>query len=468
MEIISLRFFGFVFVAVILYHILPKKFKPLWLLFSSTCFYILIDPLFFLVLLILLLANFVLAFGAFKTGRKKTWTSMAIFMNLMIFVLLKILRSKYAVILFGVSDSGLPEWLLPVGFSFYILQLISFHLEIIKGHIRVLPGFTDFALFISYFPKLLSGPIEKPVEFLKQIRDPHLVDNSQINKAFGLIFIGLIRKLFIANLLSLVMPDWIQEIDSINWYQMIGYVVYLYNDFCGYTSIVRGISLLFGIELSLNFQQPFLSRNFSEFWNRWHISLSNWLKETIFFPLSRTFKRMNRGFSSSTAALLVPPLATMLASGFWHGAAAGMLFWGCLHALLLVFEQLLYQRFPIFRPQSLPAWGKFISGSIVFLAFTMTMVTFTVSKTMLTIRVWGNLFSASGFAIGDTFVPVVLLSMLSFFVDFLSAKFHSDLWWKGLSLIPKAATIAVGLTIILLCGLYFSSGNSEVFIYQKF
>src|SRR6185369_6319879 len=121
---------------------------------------------------------------------------------------------------------------------------------------------------------------------------------------------------------------------------LVAYAFVLYNDFAGYTSIVRGVSSLFGIELSVNFRQPFFARSFTEFWNRWHVTLSTWVRDYVYLPLSRALLRRRRSLRN-VPNLIVPPMAAMIASGVWHGAGLGFVLWGALHGMYLVGERLL-------------------------------------------------------------------------------------------------------------------------------
>lgn len=468
MEIISLQFAGFVLIIVSIYHLLPPGNKKWWLLASSVFFYLLIDIRYVLVLTILVLINYWLGNRILQSKRPGVYSNLTFILNLSAFGLLKILSSRYTPQIFGGEGDFQSTWLLPVGFSFYLLQLISFQLELRNGRISKLPPLLDFSLYFVYFPKLLSGPIEKPRIFLERLSSPGLVNNAAISRGFGLIFIGVLRKLLIANLLTLYMPNWIGDINKVGWSHVIGYVILLYNDFAGYTSVVRGVSCLFGIELSANFQQPFLARNFSEFWNRWHITLSTWLRETIYFPVSRNLSRNSGSFLPVVLAYLVPPLVTMLASGFWHGASLAMLLWGGLQGILLILERAIYERWPGLRPQSLTIMGKSISGIIVFLLFSLSMVPFAVNSVKPTLGIWSGLFSRSGYVMNQSVIPVLVLGGFSFFLDFLSQKAGKDIWWEDMKMIPRSAIIAIGIIILAVALVMNTTTSGNVFIYQGF
>jgi len=185
-----------------------------------------------------------------------------------------------------------------------------------------------------------------------------------------LIFVGLVRKLIIADTLTASFLSDVFEIPAnygppelVFW--LVIYAFALYNDFAGYTDIVRGISGFFGIELSPNFRAPYFSRNFTEFWNRWHITLSEWLRDYIYYPLSRALSHSNSSYRS-LANLIVPPLFTMLVSGIWHGFSLNMILWGGLHGLYLIVERIpvLWRR--VVPPQNQPLWRQWLGMDVVF------------------------------------------------------------------------------------------------------
>lgn len=255
MEILSLQFGVFAIFSAIIFHLLPWKFKQSWLLVISYIFYCLVDVRYALVLFAIASANFFLAQRSKKSPSHKIYLYAALLLNLVSFSLLKWLTSKYVGVFLNIPEFQ-GAWLLPAGFSFYLLQLISFQIAINKNSFNEFPKFSEFLLLFVYFPKLLSGPIEKPVVFLQKIKQPLLVDNAILGKALGLIFNGLLRKVIIANILNVLIPPTFKMDGSASWLSIISYGIILYNDFAGYTCIVRGLSLF----LELTFQSIFNNR----------------------------------------------------------------------------------------------------------------------------------------------------------------------------------------------------------------
>jgi len=466
MDLISLPFAGFFIVALLVYQVLPVERRKLWLLIISIVFYGFLDIRYLIVLTLLTVFNYWFALKLNKSKKNfDTFFSLSLLLNLSVFILLKFLTSRYVGLVFPAANEFTEKWLLPVGFSFYILQLISLHLNIHNGLLTKIPGFVDFALYLAYFPKITSGPIEKPRPFFEKLSTLAGVENFNFSRGLGLILIGLIRKMLIVKILSFFIPNWMADTGTVGWVQILTFTLLVYNDFAGYTNIVRGLSCLFGLELSENFLQPFFARNFSEFWSKWHITLSTWLRETIYFPLSR---KLGKNARQPVLAFVIPPVAAMVASGFWHGASLAMLVWGLIHGAYLIVERLLYERFPRLRPQNLPTYLQIGSMVVVFLLFTFSMVPFAVTTFKPTLLVWKNMLIHPGLGIGSA-TPLLIVTMgFSFVLDYLAQRKKTELWWQEWPLIPRSAVVAFGIILLAVAiGLNIQTAGT-VFIYQGF
>ena len=239
--------------------------------------------------------------------------------------------------LFG-SDLALPkhDLLLPVGISFYTFQTLSYTIDLYRRRIEVEPSLTRFALFVSFFPQLVAGPIVRASEFLPQLREERLVRAAQVREGVARIFRGLIKKIVFADILAvaLVDPVFASPGDYGSVDLMLGLYAYafqIYGDFSGYSDIAIGSALCLGYRLPENFNRPYLSQNVREFWTRWHISLSSWLRDYLYIPLGG-----NRVGPRRTAINL---MITMGLGGLWHGAAWNFVLWGVYHGLLLMFAR---------------------------------------------------------------------------------------------------------------------------------
>ncbi|MFC1878643.1 MBOAT family O-acyltransferase [Chloroflexota bacterium] len=366
MQIISFDFLFFVSISLAIFYLLPGKLQNPFLLLASYYYYSTWSWNYLIVLLLLTVFNYFYARPVRRAGRKKPYVLWAgIGVNLVIF----------AVFLFGdfltpglnglaalFSEGGFElRILLPLGFSYYVLECISYLVDVQLRVTKPGENIIDFALYLAYFPKLISGPIERWRKFGAQLREKRIVDNQLLARSLILVLVGLIQSVILGGLFTVLAPTFVlDKPESFAGLQLllalVVYSFYLYNQFSGYTKIVRGVSGFFGIELSRNFAYPFFSKDFSDFWNRWHISLSQWLRDYVYLPRSRALLRRNPS-RTNKANLIVPPMATMLSSGLWHGASLNLILWGALNGFYIVIENLLNLFRPV-SPDARPPWYR--------------------------------------------------------------------------------------------------------------
>ena len=249
--------------------------------------------------------------------------------------------------LFGIAFSR-PTWsiLLPAGISFYTFQSLSYTIDVYR---RVLPAeksFFRYALYLAFFPQLVAGPIVVAYEFLPQIQDAYKRKFGEVNlnQALYFILLGFIKKSVLADNIS-VLSDFVfsrpEQIETLSWsfvlMGMISYSIQIYGDFSGYTDIARGVALLMGFHLPENFNLPYLASSLTDFWRRWHISLSSWLRSYLYIPLGGN--RYGEIFTYRNLFL------TMLLGGLWHGASWNFVIWGGLHGAYLGIERYVFAKF---------------------------------------------------------------------------------------------------------------------------
>jgi D-alanyl-lipoteichoic acid acyltransferase DltB (MBOAT superfamily) len=463
-EIISLEFLLLTLITALVYYILSPRIQIFWLLAVSYFFYATWSWVYVAILLSFTVLNFFLA-QKIETSRSRSLLSLGIMINAGSLVSLKFLAGPYAgTVLEQIGSSRFTGILLPIGFSFYILQLISYLTDVQRGQIEAERDLARFGLYLAYFPKLLAGPIERAKNFLPQLKRDRVVDRQSIEQGLYLILLGLIRKIVIADHLSALRPaDLFSEPENFTsleravWLLVFGFI--LYNDFAGYTSIVRGISFLLGIQLSPNFKQPFLARSFSDFWTRWHITLSEWLRDYIFYPVRRSLLQARL---PGWTALIVPPLVTMLVSGYWHGASLALLLWGFLHGLYLVVEQFLQQS------KLLPSGGTRarLYSLLVFLLVTLAWIPFNTPSARAALRYMEGFLPPYSAGLGQLIVPDILLILFSFWLD-RQEQTHSDLAFPR-QWTPVRQSWSAAAAILLL---FLFSGASEDlsrFVYEFF
>lgn len=386
MTILSAKFLVFVLVALAIYYILPRRLQNPFLLIASYYYYstwLRWYPL-------LLLAQTAIVFGlghwlyrSVKSKRVILWLGILFNVGILLWFLVGGTYLK-GVLEINASNARtiLPLLVLPVGASYYALNGISYLIDINLKLSKPTSNFVDFALYLAWFPKLISGPLERARKFLPQLAEKRTVDDEALASNLTLILVGLFRASLLGGLLTLFLPaiplqDPASHGALVLLWALVTYMFYLYNQFAGYTDIARGVSGLFGIQLSRNFNAPFFSKDVSDFWTRWHISLSQWLRDYIYMPVSRAFLRKNPS-RANIPNLIVPPLVTMLISGLWHGADWNHLVWGALMGLLIMFENIRMLSRPAQAEASIPLWRRILSRSWLILLMAASTVPFVL------------------------------------------------------------------------------------------
>jgi len=227
--------------------------------------------------------------------------------------------------------------LLPIGISFYTFHAMSYTIDIYRGKLKPITSFRDYMLFVLYFPQLVAGPIARAALLIPQVTHPRKVNRDQIAEGCWLTFWGLFKKMIIADNLAPLANTAFEAAHAPSGAKCLiaiyAFAFQIYCDFSGYTDIARGLAKLMGFELSVNFNLPYIAQNPPDFWSRWHISLSTWLRDYLYIPLGG-----NRGGAVKTYRNL---MLTMLIGGLWHGAAWHFVLWGGYHGLLLAVHRLI-------------------------------------------------------------------------------------------------------------------------------
>ncbi len=477
MEITSFHFLLFVLGVLIIYHVLPHRAQNYWLLLASYVFYIFWSWKFAILLLFSTVFHFELAKHLRKDNQGRPillWLGVAA--NIILFLIFKA-SSFYLYRLTTLLDQlgiqtglGALQIVIPLGLSYYVLQQISYLIDVYRGQITAASNRVDFALYLAYFPKMVAGPIERARSFLPILARPRKVDNQGLSRSLTLILVGLTRKLLIANLLFAYTPWKLLNSNpsTFSKLELIGWLVIhsfgLYNDFAGYTSIVRGVSGLFGIELSSNFNIPYFSKSFTEFWNRWHITLSQWLRDYIFFPTSRA---LARHFPNRNAwqNLVIPPLVTMLVSGIWHKPNWQMLLWGGMHGSYLVAERLI----GLWRPKWIQnkKGGKlsWVNIAVVFFLVTLAWVPFSMGLPTA-FHFWKALWLGKTLGLTDYRLAYSLAVLVpAICLDWAQSKGADEVFFLQQKWGVQAVLLA---TVIILILIVTDLGPGQPFIYQGF
>lgn len=380
----STAFLAFFSVFYLFYLILRRRLRAqnLLLVIASYTFYAYWDRRFLLVLGLSTLGNYLL--GAALHRRQDQRSRQVLLRSAWVFNLGMLVFFKYAgffsASLAGLlSTLGLPadpnllRLVMPLGLSFYALQNLGYVIDIAKGRSQPARNLLEFAVFASFFPQLLAGPIQRSASFLRQIENQRQLSAARIDSGLFLILWGLVKKLVIADNVALIAN---QIFDHSGAYAgldiligMLAFSIQIYGDFSGYSDIARGLGFLMGFELPLNFRLPYFAVNPGDFWARWHITLSSWLRDYIFFPLRSWLLRRSRN-RAGVQNIILPAMITMLVSGFWHGSGWNFLVWGLYHGAGMTIHQLISARRRT-SLQRLPPWASFAFNLAAMSVFTV-------------------------------------------------------------------------------------------------
>ncbi len=486
MEIISWNFLLFLLITIPVYYALNRRAQNIWLVMGSAAFIATHGWQNLIPLTVIAGVTWLAGVRLAETSRRG-WLAAGIAVNVTALVFYRVAASPLVL-----PAGTIDHLLVPVGMSFYTLQSIGYLIDISHKKIEAEKDPVDLTLYLMYFPKFLAGPIERPGRFLPQLKEPRVVDNPKASRGLTFILFGLIRKVAVAEVLFTLIPKnfiltpfvdmplavglpplhvstYVAPVSNIDrLIAVVCYGLYLYNDFAGYTLIMRGISLLMGIELSPNFREPYFATTLSEFWSKWHISLSSWLRDYIFFPLTRWLKKKSPG-ALPVIPVAVPLLVTMLTAGVWHGLTTPFLFWGLLYGVMLTLEQLAFQRWPSLRPQQRPIVYRFFSALLTFTVVSLAWVPFAAGSWREIAAFPVYLSQPALWARSPEISPwAVIVAAVSFPLDAIQAYYRDWLSEAGISFPLRAAIVTAFLILLFLAFVWTAPYTSNVFIYQAF
>jgi len=344
----SLEFLLFFPIVAIILFIIPKKVQWFWLLVSSYYFYMSWNPKYALLILtstIITFATSLLIAKAETVSKKKLWVFISFSSNLAILFFFK--YANFTLELFNKlsttvgMDINVPrlDYLLPVGISFYTFQALSYTVDVYRGDIKPTKHFGKYALFVSFFPQLVAGPIERTTNLLPQFDRKVSFNYNRMRDGLMLVAWGFFKKVVIADRIAVIVDQVYNNPIANDGFgsiiAMLLFSVQIYCDFSAYTDIAIGIARIMGFDLKKNFDNPYIAQSITEFWRRWHISLSTWFRDYLYIPLG--------GNRYGKKRMLLNLFLVFLISGLWHGAALTFVIWGALHGVLIVFEKLYYK-----------------------------------------------------------------------------------------------------------------------------
>lgn len=472
--VFSSAIFLFIFlpVVLILYYLLPSRWRNALLLAASILFYTWGEPRFILILLASVTADYFVARAMDKRdGRaRKQWLILSIILNLGLLAYFKyanffIDNVQQFYRLLGLEPFAWHKVALPIGISFVTFQKISYMVDVYRRDHEPQRRWEILALYILMFPQLIAGPIIRYKDIVAQLQDRSANDTAE-NRMNGLFrfFVGLSKKVLIANVLA-------QQVDIIfataptdlatgtAWIGMLAYTLQIYFDFSGYSDMALGLGRLFGFSFPENFNFPYISQNFTEFWRRWHITLGSWMKDYLYIPLG--------GNRISTRRTYFNLVVVFLLSGLWHGAAWTFVVWGLYHGFFLVLDKLGFK-------DLLRKTGRIPAMLITFLFVMLGWVIFRSDSLTYAGAYMGRLFTfsnvADGILLDARFITVLIAASLLAFSGLLRSieqkanelfnRSHSRSGWITIALIL--------LLLYVLNGSALLAGGFNPFIYFRF
>lgn len=471
-------FIFFIFMAIVLpvFYFLPRKYKVPHLLIASYIFYGYWDWRFCSLLAISTIVDFYVGRAvhhAEEAQKRKRLLLVSMVVNLGILGLFKYFNFFIGSIQATATSLGFNvdflhlNIILPVGISFYTFQTMSYTIDIYRRRLEPTDSLWDFALFVSFFPQLVAGPIERARNLLPQIAVMKNPTRAQFSEGIVLFITGMFKKVMIGDTTGRIVDQIFGQPELYKSPELLMglllFSVQIYADFSGYSSIARGLAKMLGIDLMINFEQPYLSANITEFWRRWHISLSSWLKDYLYIALGGN----RQGISKTYRNLFI----TMLLGGLWHGASWNFVVWGALHGLYLaVHKFMLGDRKPQdrFQYSGLGSVARFALN----LAFTNLIVLF--AWLFFRAKTFGdawyflvNIFHWQGSDLTPRLVTITLTFLVAVLVfDIPEYKLRSQ---ASLMQLPsRAALWAICAAMVLTFILYMSTATPLPFVYFQF
>lgn len=486
----SLHFLIFFPIVTLIYYVFPLRFRYIWLLITSYYFYMCWNPTYVLLLLLSTSITYIsgLCLDKFQDNiSKKICVAISFTLNLSILFFFKYYDFAVDTVqrLLGIIhvDFQLPSFdvLLPVGISFYTFQALSYTMDVYRKEIPAETNFARYALFVSFFPQLVAGPIERSKNLLIQLRNPQKLTWFRFREGLLLMLWGFFLKIVISDRIAIFVDTiYINYTSYDGWYFIIATVLFafqIYCDFSGYSVIAMGAATILGIQLMENFESPYLSASVSEFWRRWHISLSSWFKDYLYIPLGGSHKGPVRKH--------INKMIVFLTSGLWHGAKWTYVIWGALNGLyqiigdfLAPLRSYLIKLFHL-NPKSFGI--RFIKTVTTFILIDFSWIFFRSNSFKGALIIIKSIFAADNFNIfldGSLYncglnLPNFVLLIVCIVVLIISdiCKYH-NIRIRHLILRQRCwirwIVFSFSLCFILLFGIWGSGYSESNFIYFQF
>ena len=456
-------------VVFILYYIIDKKFRNLLLLVASIVFYAWGGVSYTLIMFSSIIINYLFALLIDKAIeennklKKKIYLALCVIINLSILGYFKYTDFAISIInsISGKELISLKNIVLPIGISFYTFQALSYVVDVYREHNKAQKNIINLALYISFFPQLIAGPIVKYHDIDSQITNR---TESLENISYGIkrFIYGLSKKVILANMFALSCDEILKQPvgdigTALAWVAALLYTLQIYYDFSGYSDMAIGLGHMFGFKFLENFNYPYISKSVQDFWRRWHISLSTWFKEYLYIPLGGN----RRGKYFTYLNLLI----VFFATGLWHGASFNFILWGLWHGLFLVIERIFLGK--LLEKNKL----KFLNHIYVILVFVLGWVLFRANNLSHALDLYKLMFSyqESPYTVRYFFYPQTLVCFI--FGILFSGLFQSLFPKIKEAIFSSRVYVLEGIIqfiLLFICIMYLVNGTYNPFIYFRF
>lgn len=364
------------------------------------------------------------------------------------------------------TDFKVSEIFLPVGISFFTFQTLSYTIDVYRRRLEPAKNILDFGFFVTFFPQLVAGPIVRASDFLPQIAEKFRLTKREFSHAIFLILGGLIKKTIISDYISVNFVDRVFDDPQLysgfdNLMAVYGYAIQIYCDFSGYSDMAIGLALLMGFRLPLNFDSPYISTSITEFWRRWHISLSSWLKDYLYISLGGNRKGKIRTY--------INLMLTMLLGGLWHGAANKFIIWGALHGVALAVHKIWNEKVKKVRFTEHKAYNL-IAGVLTFHFVCFCWIYFRaddVATVKLMLQRMFEAFSVSDIVLKiQSYYKVFSLILIGFVLHFVPRAIKNRIE-DQFARLPLFIKIII-IVMVVLVTYQAASSNVQPFIYFQF
>ena len=495
MSFVSFEFFILLAVAVVGYYLLPHKFRWVLLLGVSWFFYAYLNfPLLFLLLFttVVSYASGVIIEKTEKPSTKKIWLVITLIVSLGSLAFFKyfnfLVQSVVGFVnLFGAELGSFELYLmLPLGISFYTFQTLSYVIDVYRGKVVAEKHFGYYALFVTFFPQLVAGPIERPGDLLPQLKADNKFDKNLFRQGVAVFVRGFVKKVVIADFFAIFVNSVYNSKDlaSLSALAVVVatamFAIQVYCDFSGYSDIASGCALMLGIKLTKNFDRPFMSESITEFWSRWHITLSRWFKDYLYAPLS--FKAVKSKHAKFWTCFYL--ILTMFLCGLWHGASWNYVVWGTLLGVFRVAEGFII---PAIKKRAKAKgknynalWRKILRMVATFTLICISLVFFRANTMGDAFVLFGRLFVGWGSGwktflsqtgLTTTFIVTSVVSVLLFnALDHPSLQIDHHLGKnnQGVSKVNSEGVVQLLWLIVIAFSLLYAMGQTNQFIYFQF